>query len=480
MPSHPSRQPLSWLEGMRILAAVGILLYHAQLTFTDYAYTPEPTGLRGNLAAMASASDGFSGNALASAVALPIWFGYQAVDVFVLLAGFVFVLSRRSKANPVRPAEFIQTRLLRILWPFWTVAWLAYPILWLIGVATNSYRPTAWDIFAGATFPLLFDFDGRVLLATSGPWWFIPLVISFALISPLLWHLLTRWGIRNLLLVSLGVTLLYRYAAVYHFGGHLTYTMVDTPNGWLPFIPFLARLSTFVVGMAMAEAYGHRRRPLFWRPQPLILAGLLVYAVGFLAQFYRAGWVVCDLLLPVGLVMVAGVVLRSLSTLPALAATMQKLGSHSYSYFLIHAFVIDRTINLWVQDSLARYWVSLPLMVVGTLILAMVADAARPLVQRSALQVWRDLDYLLRQNLAHEDSVLMPVVGDRVGYRDNQDWIVRQVETLLDDGETYLCQITDGQRRLWVNANALRLVETAPTARPSPHSTSTSETAISR
>ncbi|MEO1069244.1 MAG: acyltransferase, partial [Cyanobacteria bacterium J06638_6] len=237
--SQPSKPQLSWLEGIRILAAVGILLYHAQLLFTNYAYTPQPTGLRSNVAAIASASPHLGENMLAAAVSLPVWFGFQAVDVFILIAGFVLVLSLRSKAYQVSTSQFLQSRLFRILWPFWTVAWLAYPVLWLIGVATNSYRPAPWDIFAGATFPLLFSFDGQVLLATSGPWWFIPLVISFALISPLLWHLLNRWGSRNLLGMSLVITVLYRYGAVYFFGGHLTYSMLDTPNNWLPFVSFL-------------------------------------------------------------------------------------------------------------------------------------------------------------------------------------------------------------------------------------------------
>ncbi|WP_051158529.1 acyltransferase family protein [Nodosilinea nodulosa] len=465
--SRSAKRQLSWLEGIRILAAVSILLYHAQLLFTGYAYAPEPTGLGSNLAAIATASPLLGHNPLAVAAALPVWFGFQAVDVFILLAGFVLVLSLRRRAYPIQPGEFILSRLLRILWPFWTVAWLSYPVLWLVGVATDSYRPSPWDTFGGATFPLLFDFDGRLLLPTSGPWWFIALIISFALISPLLWHLLVRWGARNLLLASLVITLLYRYGAVYYFGGHVTYATIDTPNDWLPFVPFLAKLSTFVVGMVLAEAYGNRQGLLFWRPRRLVGVGLLIYALGFVAQFYRAGWVVCDLLLPVGLVMVVGVGLRSLGSVPALAAAMAWLGPHTYSYFLLHNFVVDRTINLWVQGSLWRYWVALPLMVVGTLGLALIADAACPFIQRSALQLWRDLDYLLTQNPAPQSATPMPEVGDRVSYQGSQDWIVRKVETLLDDGETYLCQIAAGQQLVWVSAATVRLVE----ARPSPYPT---------
>lgn len=466
---QPTKPRLSWLEGIRILAAVSILLYHAQLLFTGYAYSPQPTGLHSNWAALAEANAQLGQNALAAAIALPVWFGFQALDLFILIAGFVLVLSLRSKAYPISAGEFIRGRLLRILWPFWAVAWLAYPVLWLIGVATNSYRPSPWDTFAGVTFPLLFGFDGERLLATSGPWWFIPLIMSFALISPILWQLFNRWGSRNLLLVSLGVTLVYRYAAVYHFGGHLTYSLLDTPNNWLPFVSFLAKLSTFVVGMVVAEAYCQHRGPLFWRSQRLFGVGLLVYAVGFVAQFYRAGWVVCDLLLPVGLVMVAVVGLRSLGNVPALSAAMGQLGGHSYSYFLIHGFVIDRTITLWVQDSVWRYWVALPLMVVGTLVLAMIADSARPFIQRSAGQLWRDIDYLLMQNPTIEGTSWRPVVGDRVSYQGSRDWIVHKVETLLDEGESYLCQIAEGRQIVWVSANHLHLVEARPRAQTSPY-----------
>ena len=43
---------LAWLEGIRIFAAVILLIYHAQLLFTTYAYTPQPTGIVENFRVM--------------------------------------------------------------------------------------------------------------------------------------------------------------------------------------------------------------------------------------------------------------------------------------------------------------------------------------------------------------------------------------------------------------------------------------------
>ncbi len=161
-----------------------ILLYHAQLLMTHYAFTPEPKGIIQNLALLTSAGDRLGHNSFTSILSFPVWFGFQFVDVFILVSGFSLVLSLKGK--PLETGSFLKKRFLRILWPFWTVAWLSYPILWGIGKITNSYIPDPWHIFAGATFPLLFDYAAEPLLPTSGPWWFVSLILSFTLIFPFL------------------------------------------------------------------------------------------------------------------------------------------------------------------------------------------------------------------------------------------------------------------------------------------------------
>jgi len=386
--SKPKR--LVWLESIRFIAAVMILLYHAQVYFGKYEFTPQPTGLINNLQQLFAIATPNQVPLLIQILTAPLWFGFQFLDVFILISGFSLVLSLKGRA--INTIQFFKRRLLRLLFPFWTVAWLSYPMLWLIGTLTNSYKPDAWHSFAGLTFPLTADYRGDLLLSTSGPWWFIPLVISFTLISPILLHLLQRWGLRNLLLFSILLTVAYRALAVYLLGGHPTYIVLDTPADEEPFQMFLSKLSTFVVGMAIAIEYQKGRGPIFWSQRRAILIGTLVYAAGFICQFYRAGWIVVDLLLPIGLALLSMVLTRSLSRIPSLQSWLIRLGACSYSYFLIHNFVVDRILNLVVKGNLIEYLLSLPLMVGLTLVFAFGVDAIQPILQKFVLSVWKFID----------------------------------------------------------------------------------------
>jgi peptidoglycan/LPS O-acetylase OafA/YrhL len=397
-----SGQRLTWLEGIRITAAVLILIYHYQLLFTDYAFAPQPTGLIENWQRLWLAS-GHLGSGLARWSSLPGWFGYQFVDVFVLISGFSLVLS--LKGQPLKVWSFLQQRLLRILRPFWTIAWLSYPILWMIGRATHSYIPSIWNGFAGISFPLLYEYSGQLLLSTSGPWWFVPLIMSFAAVFPVLWKLQARWGMVNLLRLTTIVTLLYRTLAVYGLGGHPTYVMFATPSGWQPFVPFVAKLSTFVIGMWVATSYQQFRGPLWWSNRRSLQLGLPIYAIGFICQFYTWGWIVADGLIAIGLSLICMVIFRTLADQFALGKVFKYLGKHSYSYFLVHNFVIDRLVRLVIKDDLSVYYFYLPIAVVGTFAIAIGVDALTPkltvigqqLIRRADQALIRDYRFRRRQ-----------------------------------------------------------------------------------
>ncbi|EKV00502.1 putative acyltransferase [Leptolyngbya sp. PCC 7375] len=452
-------QRLAWLDGLRIFAAVMILLYHAQLLFTQYRYTPQPTGLIHNLQQLMPETNSLATpSGWIQLLGIPTLFGFQFVDVFILLSGFSLMLAARHRSFDW--LGFWQKRLSRLLWPFWTVALLSCPVLWMIGAATESYIPPVWNYFAAFTFPLLIDHRASLLLPISGPWWFIPLILSFTLCFPVLHRLVYRWGGRNLLLVSLIITLVYRALAIYTFGGQPTYTILATPNGPLPFYVLLAKLSTFVIGMVVAQAYKHGRGVLFWPQFKALRVGLGLYAIGFICQFYQLGWIVCDLLVPLGLTLVCVVICRWLTAVRFSRYLALRLGRYSYSFFLVHNFVVDRTLGLLVKGDEVRYAIALPLMILGTLILAAITDAVTPLLQRALARLWQDIDYLLARKPAVTAPRWVPSVGDTVGYLDQQ-WTVQAVEVLLDDGNYYLCKIANAQQTRWVSQEQLQLM--APT-----------------
>lgn len=447
-------QRLAWLEGVRIVAAVMLLLYHAQLLFTGSAYTPQPTGLGDNLQQVASATAGLPAyGGLTHAIGLVTWFGFQFIDVFVLLSGFSLVLSLTDQ--PCSPGTFLKQRLPRILCPFWAVAWLSYPILWAIAVATERDFPSPWQVFAGITFPLLYQYDGDLLSATNGAWWLMSLVLAFSLLFPVCWWLLQRWGAANLLLLSTLLTVSYRLVAVYVFGGHPTYVLWDSPAGWQPFALFVAKLSTFVVGMAAGHAYTKRLGPVFWNAQKALSVAVPVYILGFLCQFSASGWVLADLLTPIGLTLIGMVVFRAIVNQFRIEPLLLWLGHYSYSYFLVHGIVVDAVLQLVVQGDLLRYYLLLPVMVVGTFMLAVLTDYASPLLWRMAQGVWRDLDYVLVQHPTLPPRLWNPRVGDPVLYRGQSGWTVTKVEKLLDEQDMFLCQVSDGRQSLWVNEQDL-------------------------
>jgi hypothetical protein len=49
----------------------------------------------------------------------------------------------------------------------------------------------------------------------------------------------------------------------------------------------------------------------------------------------------------------------------------------------------------------------------------------------------------------------VPQVGDEVVYQSEAGWTILKVETLLDEREFLLCQLSNGQRSLWVNEDDL-------------------------
>jgi len=67
----------------------------------------------------------------------------------------------------------------------------------------------------------------------------------------------------------------------------------------------------------------------------------------------------------------------------------------------------------------------------------------------------RDLDYVLTRAPVLQRRAWSPQVGDAVYYQGQVGWTVLKLEKLLDEREFFLCQVSDGERSLWVNEDDL-------------------------
>jgi peptidoglycan/LPS O-acetylase OafA/YrhL len=124
-PGRPSTPPrLEFLDGLRALAALAVLVHHAQLQIW---------------------SDVNGGLGLPS-----LYIGHLAVNVFIVLSGFCLMLPvlKAGGRLPGGPARFFRRRARRILPPYYGALALSLLLIWLfVGADTGTH----WDVSVPVT-----------------------------------------------------------------------------------------------------------------------------------------------------------------------------------------------------------------------------------------------------------------------------------------------------------------------------------------
>jgi len=194
------RAHLAYLDGMRAIAALLIVLHHALLQSWPVTLYPDAVPSR----------------------LLPAWAGWQfysnfGVIFFIALSGFCLmipVVRRGGLRGGAR--EFLAKRLRRIAPPYYAALALSVVIAgWLLRPHTHTLYDNSLPVTArGVLLHLLFlhNLDVHTKYQINGPLWSIGIEVQIYLLFPLFVWLWTRRGIVPVLTLGLVLTTVFHYA----------------------------------------------------------------------------------------------------------------------------------------------------------------------------------------------------------------------------------------------------------------------------
>jgi peptidoglycan/LPS O-acetylase OafA/YrhL len=271
--------------------------------------------------------------------------GYQGVHVFIVLSGFLLTLSSFKKEYKI--LNFYKKRLKRILIPYWLV-FLASLLLIVLSLNTPFIKtfnnPVPYlKILKAAAFPFYFDYSSSILSYINRAWWFLPLILELYLIFPFLFKLLKKLKPQAFLAITLIITLIYRYLAVFKLQGSPIGVVYPSLNGSTPFIIFTSRLFEFSLGMFLAKKYLDNKNLIKnLTSLKMFGLGLLFQTLGTTATFYKSLWTVSDPLIGTGIFLVVLSLGSLFKKIKPVKNLLNFIGSISYPLYLIHYLVLIR------------------------------------------------------------------------------------------------------------------------------------------
>lgn len=297
------------MKGVGILAIIG---HNFQYLVSDLPGVNEFVFDRANV-------DAFLALVRASPLALPrllfAYLGHHGVQIFVFLSAFGLTRSFLGKVPPY--GAFVRARLAK-LYPAFLLAivawalWKGLPDGWLGPVAKVTDHWSSLLLKVTLTSNLV---RGEQL-SLVGPWWFLPFIVQFYLLFPLLFRLSTR-GLIATALAGLALTV------------GLNETVL--PGGFLFATP-LGHLPEFCLGLWWG------RHPDAQLPRSVTLLALLTFVAG---NFLAPLWYLSHLC----------VVVLFLAAWPAFASALARFGPAeqfvewigvlSMELFLVNGFLRD-------------------------------------------------------------------------------------------------------------------------------------------
>ncbi len=353
----PKKVYFGIFDVVRGILILMVVLYHYQQAFLGNGFLIQPDGIMANFQRLQISQGGGFIDIFKNIFTSLFAYGFSAVNVFLLLSGFVLTWSGLQDAGKAMERKekakiYIFKKMRRILIPFYISILVTFVLMLIRNYffpAIAWWPPYTWfDYTKFLLVPYLF-FDLDLLQMLNGDYWYITIILQFYLIFPVLFWLLQRFGLKKFLLSISLLTFGYRFFATFGYELLLPWiriSFLDTApmgvltsaqNSYEGFCFFLPRLAEFGLGMAIAWFQFYKKDFLATLGKiSWFFVGWGTTLFGFVLNMYRPGWIFSDFFIAVGLF----VFLTSASTFLIKIGFLEKffvfLGKYSYEIYLLH------------------------------------------------------------------------------------------------------------------------------------------------
>jgi peptidoglycan/LPS O-acetylase OafA/YrhL len=353
--SSPGNRRVDWLDVLRLLTIVLIVGFHwvrtseasnsYGLTWSEVYEWPE-RGLH-QLYYLFPDRTGLSVSSLINnAISVLFQYGWQGVNVFVLLSGLGLAMNFHPERPGFELAKWYRRRFSRILAPYYVISVPMILIAELV-MRAGSGQTGALGKMASKLAeknlkdPLLIELAKNIFLVDprqhlwitaffSPAWWFIPPLLVAYLCFPLLHRIVVARGLRIVLPISLAVT-----------AGSYTLTHRGMLWQWGWYFIILHELSTFIIGIAigrfMSTERGRHTVLMFIAAPRALFLGAGLYVIGTVANWFPLTAPLSTPVFTLGLVLVLSYISVALARFRSAVSASQRVDG--YHIYLMHQFI---------------------------------------------------------------------------------------------------------------------------------------------
>jgi peptidoglycan/LPS O-acetylase OafA/YrhL len=194
---------------------------------------------------------------------------------------------------------------------------------------------------------MLHCFFENQFYSIASVFWSLSLEFQLYLAYPLFLFAFRKFGVGRSVIFFIGLSLLWRYVAIFYLGGGLISIALDGPFCSMGCLP--ARMAEWLLGAFVAEVFAKNfgmksirqrfsgKRPLF------ILLSVLFFGGAIISTLSQSSWIVTDPLFGIAFALLIAAVILPKSGMAQenapkfISGMFIKLGIISYSFYLIHS-----------------------------------------------------------------------------------------------------------------------------------------------